>query len=117
MLNEDLTTDNITAKLMLREAYETAYGIYNHDAPDAEVHPWALIAHGDKEDYGKLGPHQAIARVFMLNDIGKKFNISFLEFVALPREMVNCLIELTEEELKVEAKAAAEIKGKLDNKR
>lgn len=104
--------DSISAQLVLAEAYDVAYGIYDHDIPDA--HPWGVVLHSHKEDYSEYGPLYRTFYQYRLKDIGKLFNISISEFLDLPREYVNLMLRIATEETLVDNDNLDKIKDKLD---
>lgn len=89
--------DNITAQMLLREAYETSYHIYNHDAADAN--PLAVVSHHYKEDVCEYGPLYRMFHTYRLKDINKHWGLSIEEFLALPREYTELMISIVDDEL------------------
>lgn len=101
MVTEGL--DSISAKLILQEAYETLYGIFNHDDPSvAKTRPLALVALHPKEntaEYGKL--YRMIDR-YVINDVKGKFGLSLTEFLNLPHDIVDRVLKVCQEQVKKE---------------
>lgn len=86
----------IDIKLLLREAYETAYGITNHDDP-GQQRPLGLVAATEKETYSKnSGLYQRMER-YRFHDIYSKFGLSIDQFLDLPREHVEMLFKISTE--------------------
>lgn len=78
---------NYTVKMLLMEAYETKYGIYNHDNPDPN-RPLALIAMHPKEDTRERSPLYETIERYRIFDVYKHYGLNLREFLELPRDMV-----------------------------
>lgn len=80
-------------EIALRELYEESYGIFDHAAePD---NPLNLMAMHPAEDYTSgSGLYNALRR-YRKHGIGEIFHISVIDFVNLPREIVEELISLS----------------------
>lgn len=91
--------DSMEVQLVMREEYETAFGIFNHDDPNKDkTRPLALVAMHQKEQYGPYSRlHQTIRR-YRHHDIGEKFKLSLNDFLELPRDMIELLFEISVEE-------------------
>lgn len=106
--------DSISAKLLLLEAYETMYRIYNHEnAPLNErgdpIRPLALVAmHPQENDTNYSSLHRLIAR-YALHDIGDKFKISITEFLRLPHEITDLLFRISSDKIIAGGKEAEKI--------
>lgn len=79
--------DSYTIKMLLMEAYETKYGIYNHDAPDPN-RPLALIAMHPKEDTRERSPLYETIERYRIFDVYKYYGLNLVEFLSLPRDVV-----------------------------
>lgn len=77
--------DSYTTTLAWREYYETHFGIFNHDAPDAvKYNPLALVALHPKEDtYAYSLLHRFLWR-FRQYRIQANWGYSLTEFLNLP---------------------------------
>lgn len=104
--------DNITGKILLREAYDITYGIYNHDANEA--HPWGLTLHTPKEDYWDYGPFKRMVYFYRTKDVFKRFGLNITEFLELPRVFCDHLLEVSGELTLEEGKGLQAVKNELD---
>lgn len=87
--------DSYTAELLLRERYETHYGIFNHDDPAApKLRPLALVALHPKEDSFRYSMRHRLYWRFRDYDMGKHYNLSFKEFLELPWETTQALFAI-----------------------
>lgn len=93
---------SISAQILLREAYETIYRIYDHDAPDPS-RPLAMVAMHEKENVTEHGALYNAMRRYAASDIARRFNLTPGEFFSYPREITALLFNIV-------AKESAEIK-------
>jgi len=86
--------DSISAQIVLREAYEVAYRIYNHEDPSqCATQGLELVVHHTKENYGEYGPLHQITAKFRFHEVSKHYGYNLTEFLALPREMIQVIFE------------------------
>lgn len=105
--------DSISAQMLLREAYEISYYIYDHNRPDS--HPWALCMHSPKEDSATYGPlHRKIAS-YRLRNIYDKFGLNLSEFLDCPREVTDLLLKMADAEMVEKDRSLEEIERELRN--
>lgn len=88
--------DSYSAQLLLREAYETCYSIYNHDHSDA--HPLALVMAHPKEDVSEYSAAYRAVYNYRTKDVYKYFGLSLTDFLAMPREYTNLCLRIIDEE-------------------
>lgn len=105
----DLALDSISSKMVTMEAYETLYGICNHDQIPLDslskksTRPLALVALHKKEnisEYSKL--YRTIQR-YTNQRIFELFHISLIEFLNLPREITQLLFKISYDDAVKEA--------------
>lgn len=90
--------DSYQTQLVLREMYETQYGIFNHEDPiHMRERPLSLVALHPKENTTKWSRLYQTIRRYDLHDIHAKFGLSLPEFLELPRDIVELLFELSTE--------------------
>lgn len=94
-----LSTD---AQLVLRDRYETTYGIFNHNAPAAD-HPFALVLMHWNEDAITHGPLHERMNQYIDADIAKFFHLNFQEWIDQPTYVCNLQLDLARERLRKEA--------------
>lgn len=92
----ELQLDSITAQMLLREAYETSYHIYNHDAADAN--PLAMVTHHHKEEVSEYGALYRTFYNYRVKDVYKYWGLSITEFLELPREFTDLMMRIIDEE-------------------
>lgn len=86
--------DSISAKLILQETYETMYKIFDHEKFSA-ARPLALVAMQPKEntaEYSKL--YRTVYR-YQNHQIKDLFGLNLVEFLQLPRELVELMFEIS----------------------
>lgn len=87
--------DSFTAELLLRERYETYYGIFNHDDESAgKLRPLALAALHPKEDSFRYSLRHRLMWRFRDYEIGKHWNLSYKEFMELPWEETQAIFQI-----------------------
>lgn len=84
---------SIEAQILLRESYETIYGIYNHDVNDPE-HPLALVEFHEAEDNTTGSLLHERLDMFAQKQVHKWFGISWPEFVAQPTDLCLRMLEI-----------------------
>ena len=89
-------SDSYTTQLVLREEYQTVYGLYDHD--NDESRPLAAVAMLSKESVCTGDPLEEMIRRYRLHRINEKFGLSLTQFLELPRERVQFLFELCAQE-------------------
>lgn len=99
---------------MLRERYETLYGIYNHDAPDVN-RPLASVAIHKAED-ASLGSllYERIEQ-FEERKIYQRFGISLVEFLELPSDVCLKIMEIAGKRLTEEGTMTASVMNQLSS--
>ena len=106
--------DSISGRLILLDAYETTYGIYNHEDDILNRdHPLALVAMHAKEDASTHSALYNTIRRFKRYRVGapENFNISLTEFLQLPREICDLMFDIQATEASEEA---ARLQRKID---
>ena len=71
--------------MALRQAYETVYGIFNHQGPDDPETPWPLMANTFKEDLSRVSPLKFRLDQYADNRVFDIFGISFDDLLEYPR--------------------------------
>lgn len=89
-------------QILLREAYDIAYEIYDH-RNGSPNRPLALVAHHPKEDYGRHSLLYRTIERYRKYEIYKHYGLSLVEFLELPRDIVEFMFETLSEEAKREA--------------
>lgn len=103
--------DSISAKLVLTEAYELAYSLYDHNQEDA--HPWSLVLSNPKENYTDYSPLHRTIFSYRVRDVYKRYGLNLTEFLELPREFVDLLLEASANEAKEDNATAESIANEL----
>jgi hypothetical protein len=75
------------AQLVMRETYEEAYEIFNHDAA-GDSRPLGVVAMHPKENVSQFSPLFRMVTKFVQYNIPKYFHCSLPEFLNMPRDMV-----------------------------
>jgi len=85
-------TDSILAQLLILEAYETTFRLYNHDRENPNE-PLALVRLHDKENVVKYSRMANVIRSFRRHRVGHHFNMSLSEFLKYPRHIGRLILE------------------------
>jgi hypothetical protein len=104
-------TDNIEVQLYLDEAYQTTYGIHNHNLHASS--PFDLVGFHPVEDIWSSSLKRSYIRRFRLNSVGKHFNISILEFFKLTKVEADELLDQAVEANKATSRTADSIEAQL----
>lgn len=78
------------------DVYETKYGLFNHiSGLDRKLRPLASVALHEMEDNAKTSSLYEAIELYLDKDIMKNFGLNLNEFLDLPREIINKLLELS----------------------
>ncbi len=81
--------------MLLRDVYETKFGIYNHLEPTASKRrPLGSVAFHEPEEINDNSLLKAVIKRYMDNSVGEYTKLSLLEFMELPSDIVDIVIEL-----------------------
>lgn len=80
------------ATLIGIEEYDTAFGIYNHHAPDADKYYASVQFHWSEDCTSTSELHKAI-EAFIENSVTAKTGLSFKEYLKLPRHICSKIME------------------------
>ena len=104
----------IEIQLLLRDRYETFFGIYNHDA-DTGQRPFSLIALQQAEDFSLIDPIKLKTDLFIDRDVHKYTGLSIDKFFDLPTFRCSEILEACAKRKKEESKAAQNVQNQLNN--
>ena len=85
-------TDSILAQLLIMEAYETTFHLYNHDHQNPNE-PLALVTMHDQENVVKYSRMANTIRSFRRHRVGHHFHMSLSEFLQYPRHVGRMILE------------------------
>jgi hypothetical protein len=117
---------NLAARSLLAQLYQSSHGIFDHLAQaefsgdPATARPLAANEMHDTESLshefvnGIIPTYKSRMQVFARLKLGATFNISFIEFMGLPRTLMEDMIETGEEQQKAAATSEAELKELLE---
>lgn len=100
------------AELLLREAYEITYGLFNHDDMTVD-RPLALVAMHPGENTAVGSTLYGRIEQFAELEIAKYFGISLIEFFELPTDVVNKIMETSAGRQAVERKVSENVATQL----
>lgn len=95
----------IDAQIVLRKLYETHFGIFNHmeeEAKETITRPMASVALYDMEENGQGSPLYRRISQYIRNGIEKHTGLNLIEFLSLPREMIQFIYAECEKQSKTE---------------
>lgn len=84
--------DYDSARTVMRDLYETEFGIYNHLGKDKN--PLASVLHHRSEEVWMNSGLKELIEEFAVYNLGELFNITLPEYLALPRPYVAMIREL-----------------------
>jgi hypothetical protein len=100
---------HITAKLVLREMYEKAFGI--HDHADARISPLKLVTLHKKENVSEYSDLYNRHRRYILLDMYKHTGLSVTEFFNQPLELVDLHFRIVSDDSARRLKEPDPLKG------
>lgn len=115
LLKEVNKVDRLTAQLLLREAYELTYKILPTET--RKSHPFDLCLHRKQEEVEAYGRTYALLKEYRVNNVKKYYGYNFSEFLELPRHLVNEILRICREEVRVDAKTLSDIENELNSKK
>lgn len=89
-------------QIILREAYEIAYGIYDHVHGPID-RTMSLVALHPKENYNEGSRLYQTIRRYRIYEVNKHFGLNLTEFLELPREFTELIFSILSEEAQKEA--------------
>ncbi len=102
-------------QIILRERYEEVYGIVNHSAlaNNPSESAFSLVTLNNNEDIYGNDIQKERARKFVNYRIPHYWNMSYKDFINLPKATCDMIFELTEEFIKEEKPTLAGIEKEL----
>lgn len=85
-------------KSVLYQVYETEYGIHDHLAKTNR--PLSSVAFFDIENSLDGSPLDSIMRTYASKNIKEVFGLSLFEFLEMPRDILELMINIANEEMK-----------------
>ncbi len=85
--------DQTDAGILLRDLYETRFGIFNHIGT-SKKRPLASVALHDAEEINENSLLYEAMHSFAKREIKDIFNISFLDFISLPMDWCAMITEI-----------------------
>lgn len=105
----------IDVKLVLTEAYETHYGIYNHLAEAIDVtRPLGSVALHETEENSTSSRLYELISLYMEKNLKNTTGLNLMEFLSLPREYVELLLKLSVKEAKKNLSTLNEIENSIN---
>lgn len=104
----------ILAQIFLKEAYDIEYNIYNHDAPELS-HPFQTSLYTEAKTVTKFTPLETLMEKYYHHQISKYFGMTFLEFIDLPADKADMVLDKAWEWIMREKQAAEDAKKQLEN--
>lgn len=96
LINKDVKLGYIAAKIVLADAYDRMYKIFDHEN-FGDRKPMALVAKHPAEDVLTYSRAYNTIRRFIENDIGDVLNCSLQEFLSMPREYTHLVMDIITE--------------------
>lgn len=107
--------DYLDAKQVLYDVYETKFGLFNHlSGLDRKTRPLASVALHEMEDNTKSSSLYESIEIYLDQDINKNFGLSLNEFLDLPRELINKLLEVSIKKIQKDTNTLENVKNNLE---
>ncbi len=95
--------DSISTKLVLQEAYETMYTIFDHENPAlSKMRPLAVVAMHPKENASEYSKLYRFFYRYTQHRIHELFGVSVTQMLELPHEIVEKMFEISAQHAKKE---------------
>lgn len=104
--------NNILAQIYLKEAYDIEYALYDHDDPSL-AHPFQFHLMTEKKMTKKFGLFREYLKRYHIHQIQKYFGINFLEFMAMPIDKVEDMLEVSNILAEEETRSLREVEDKM----
>lgn len=98
---------------MLLEKYETVHGIYNHAIDDPDK-PLAIVALHDGENTGIGSTLYERIELFAERGVTKHFGLSLSEFLELPTDVCDRILEISNKRQAIEGSVAGNMLAQLE---
>lgn len=102
LLREAGKLESRDAQLLMREAYEQAYGIYDHER-FSNARPLAVVAMHPKENTSAYSTLYRMFYKYQHLEILKRWGLTIGEFLSYPREYVELMFKIADEQIMKEA--------------
>ena len=98
--------------IVLRQFYETKFGIFDHIL-NGDRRPMSSVALYDAEENGANSLLYSRIESYMRSGVYKYTGLNLVEFLNLPREIVQLIFKLTENQSHTEGQALNEVQQHL----
>ena len=105
--------DEVTVKLVLRQLYETEFGIFDHISYNKE-RPLSGVAMFEAENVDSDNALDNVMATYIDKRIKDTFGLSFIEYVSLPRNYIIKMLELCDRETTKKNNALADVEKQLN---
>lgn len=102
----------MTARMVLHELYETEFGIYDH-IRNIERRPLASVAMFPSEDINDGSLLEESMKVYIEKKIWDLFHLNYFEFISLPRDVIEIMTTVANQEFKNKSQQLDELEKKL----
>lgn len=102
----------IDAQIVLRQFYETKFGIFDHIL-NGNQRPLSTVALYDAEENGPSSLLYSRIESYMRSEVYKHTGLNLVEFLNLPREIVQLIFRITENKTHTEGQALSEVQQQL----
>jgi hypothetical protein len=107
--------ESVDAQMVMRDLYETEYGLFNHLAPHAQ-RPLAAVALHKQEDLNTNSSLEYACRLYVKHRIYDVFHLNVLQFLDLPPDVIEMLIVIAKEQTVSHNKAMAQVEKEMQVK-
>lgn len=104
--------NNVEIKIIMGDLYETEYQIYDH-LNTRKSRPLSSVAYHESEDINKGSLLKEAFSMYISRGIKDIYGLSILEFLELPKDIVELMFLVADEEPAKKAKAIAELEKEL----
>lgn len=113
ILNNIAKLKGADAQLVLRQFYETKFGVFDH-IQNADQRPMSTVALYDTEENGQTSVLYSRIEQYIKSSILKHTGLNLTEFLSLPREIVQWIFKVSENQLRVEGESINAVQKQLN---
>lgn len=99
---------SVDSQIVLSDLYETKFNIFDHAAqsrlpstplgPDYRARPLSSVAFHPAEDINTGSLLEEMMRLYIMRSIHGLFGLNFLEFMSLPKDVIDLMLVVSDEE-------------------
>lgn len=85
-----------SSEVVMRDLYETKFGIYNHLNKNIKKRPMASVGYNESENINIGSNFEESIVTYVVKNINKLYGLTILEFLDLPRYVIEMLVKISD---------------------